>query len=75
MKRIAYFLGILLMTASLNLSAQAPHPDSNGDGTDVGSTPVPGGGGGAPIGGGLLIMIGLASVYGYKKHMAKLEEE
>ncbi len=72
MKRIAYFLGILLMTASLNLSAQAPHPDSNGDGTDVGSTPVPGGG--APIGGGVLFMIGLASIYGYKKRAAILKE-
>ena len=46
-----------------NVFADAP-PDPGGGGPGTGDLPV---GGGAPIGGGLIIMLALGAVYGGKK--------
>ena len=58
---------ILMLIASVtNMPAQAP-PHPNGGATPGGSvtnTPV---GGGAPIGSGTMLLIGLAGLYGGKK--------
>ena len=56
----------ILIFAFSALSAQTP-PPPNGNGSnpiDNGNTPV---GGGAPIGGGLIIMMALGMGYGTKK--------
>ena len=53
---------IVFLILSLNLSAQ-PDPPSSGHGQS-GDQPN---GGGAPIGGGLLILLGLGAGYGAKK--------
>ncbi len=72
MKKIAYIISIFLLSASLNLSAQ-PHPEVNGDGSGVGNNPVPGGG--APIGGGVMVMMGMAAFYAWRKHTSGLEHD
>jgi hypothetical protein len=62
-KNIALLIFALFI--SLAVSAQmAPHPDQNGDGSDVGGGVV---GGGAPIGGGLITMLVLGAAYGGKR--------
>jgi hypothetical protein len=53
---------ILTMATSANLLAQAPPPPPPGHG-ETGNQP----GGNAPVGGGLFILIGLATDYGGKK--------
>ena len=67
LKKIAAILAISLITISL--SAQSPPPPNNGGG---GSSSAPSGsentvGGGAPIGGGLFILLGLGAAYGGRK--------
>ena len=64
MKTITKIIAVVfLIVAPIVLSAQ-PHPYDSGIGGGVGSNPV---GGGAPITGGLLIMLSLAAGYGIKK--------
>lgn len=69
MKRFLIASALLLVTVAL--SAQSPPPPNSGGGsgsqtpTQGGNTPV--GGNGAPIGEGLLILLGLSAAYGGKK--------
>jgi hypothetical protein len=57
---------------SSNISAQTdPPPPPSGHGESGNQAP----GGGAPIGSGLFVMIGLGAVYGAKKLFGKNEEE
>ena len=53
---------VVLTFAALPLLADAPPPPPPGHGT-TGNVP----GGGAPIGGGLFILLGLGAAYGGKK--------
>lgn len=57
----SFVLSFLLLTQ--NAYTQAPDPPSGGHGQD-GNRPA---GGEAPIGGGLLILLGLGAGYGVKK--------
>ncbi len=68
MKRIVKLAGLLILVLGLNFSmAQTPPPPNNGGG--VGSlNPV---GGGAPIGGGVVILIAMGLAYAYAKHYLK----
>jgi hypothetical protein len=43
-----------------------PAPGGNGNGTPVGGDPI-GGGGTAPIGGGIVLLLSMAAGYGMKK--------
>jgi hypothetical protein len=52
--------------APLFMFAQ-PNPGGNGNGTPVGGDPIGGGGGTAPIGGGIVLLISMAAGYGMKK--------
>jgi len=54
------------VAAPLFMFAQ-PNPGGNGNGTPVGGPPIGGGGGTAPIGGGIFLMLSLAAGYGIKK--------
>ena len=59
-------IAILLITAPVLLNAQAPpHPNSGGAPTN--NTAVGGQQGGAPIGSGNFLLIGLALLYASKK--------
>jgi len=79
MKRIIRILTItaFLATAPLLLLAQAPpHPNGGNAPNTGGKTNTPVGGGGAPIDGGLSILLVLGAAYGAKKvFMVKQEEE
>jgi hypothetical protein len=63
MKKLKYIVLLGFLFVSLISFAQMDGPGNPG-GDPVGSDPL---GGGAPIGGGTLILIGLAAVYGGKK--------
>lgn len=74
MKNIKLVLtGIIFFFLSLGVMAQGDPPDPPGD--HGGDDDVPGGG--APIGAGLYLMIGLAGAYGAKKvyQLVKEDEE
>jgi hypothetical protein len=61
---------IALITLGTTLMAQnPPHPNGGNDPTSGGNTPV----GGAPIGGGLVMMMIMGAAYGTKKvyHLRK----
>ncbi|MBC8320128.1 MAG: hypothetical protein H8E34_05335 [Bacteroidetes bacterium] len=63
MKKIKFILAGLLVAFALNVLSQVP-PDPPGG---HGSSGDAGAGGGAPIGSGLLILLGLAAAYGGTK--------
>ncbi len=55
-------IAAFLITAPLLMLAQPPHPPGGGHGSTE-NDPVPG----APVGEGMLLLIGLAGLYGGKK--------
>jgi len=57
---------LLVITVSLNTVHSQPAPGNQSGGNDVGGAPI--GGGTAPIGGGLVLLLALASGYGVKKY-------
>jgi hypothetical protein len=63
--KTALFTAFLLIAPLVMLAQTPPHPNNGGTapGTST-NTPV---GGGAPIGSGTLLLIGLAGLYGSKK--------
>ena len=61
MKKIKYIIACLLIAFTLNVFSQPNPPGNHGSGNNEAP------GGGAPIGGGLLILLGLGAVYGGKK--------
>jgi len=66
-KALATLITITLLTINLStLSAQTPPPPNGGNGapTPGNNTPV---GGGAPIAGGVGILLALGAAYGFKK--------
>lgn len=63
-KKIILSISIILAVALGNNILAQPQP-VDGHGSDNDESPA---GGGAPIGGGILILIGLAGVYGAKKY-------
>jgi hypothetical protein len=71
MKQLIKTLAIVvLITLGTTLMAQnPPHPNGGNDPTSGGNTPV----GGAPIGGGLVMMMIMGAAYGAKKiyHLRK----
>ena len=54
-------LALTLVTGTLTAQTVPPPPDAHGQTTDQAE------GGGAPIGGGLFILLGLGAAYGGKK--------
>jgi len=65
MKTLTKLTAALIILLTINLSAQTPPPPNGGNTPAQGdNTPV---GGGAPIGGGLLILVALGAGYGAKK--------
>lgn len=52
--------------APLCMFAQ-PNPGGNSGGDPVGGDPIGGGGGQAPVGGGVVLLVTLAAGYGLKK--------
>ena len=62
--------GATLMSSNINAQTDPP-PPPEGHG-EAGNQPP---GGGAPIGGGLFILLGLGAVYGAKKIFLKKKEE
>ena len=67
MKKIITVIAIVFIALSLN--AQAPHPNGGDNPLDNGNARVPGGG--APVGGGLFVLLGLGAAYGLKKWGSK----
>ena len=65
MKKVIQILAIVLVVLVPMILAAQPQPWDPTYGGGAGANPV--GGGGAPIGGGLLIMLSLAIGYGTKK--------
>ena len=65
MKKVIQILAIVLVVLVPVILTAQPLPYDPGVGGGTGVNPV--GGGGAPIGGGLLIMLSLAIGYGTKK--------
>ncbi len=66
MKKLLTSIAIIIMFLGVNAQDDPPHPNDNVNPTGAGSgnTPV---GGGAPIGGGIFIMLALGAAYGGKK--------
>ena len=60
---VTIFLGIVLSFSTQNIYADAP-PDPGGGGPGSGDQPV---GGGAPLSGGLVMLISMGVAYGFKK--------
>ncbi len=54
---------LLFVSTAFNVSAQPPPPPSSGTNGDTNKL----NGGGAPIGGGLFILLGLGAAYGGRK--------
>jgi hypothetical protein len=69
MKTIRYVLIITMLLAMPLLNFAQPLPNQNGNGSHMGQTPV-----GAPIDGGLSILLLLGAGYGTRK-MLKLKKE
>lgn len=66
-KYLAAFTVLMLLSFSTSLLAQ-PGPGTNPGGDPVGGPPIGGGGGGsAPIGSGIVLLITMAAGYGAKK--------
>lgn len=64
--KIKTFVIVALISIPLAMFAQGPpHPNGGNAPNPSTNTPVPGGG--APIGGGLVIMMALAAAYGTRK--------
>ncbi len=65
MKKLLALIAILAMFLTVN-AQDPPHPndDVNPTGAGSGNTPV---GGGAGIGGGLIVLLGMGAAYGIKK--------
>ena len=61
MKKIKYIFASLLVAFTLNVFSQPDPPGNHGSGNDQNP------GGGAPIGGGIIILLSLGAVYGGKK--------
>ncbi len=71
MKKLKYIVLLsFLFIATISFAQQRGPSDPGGD--PVGSDPL---GGGAPIGGGIFILIGLAAAYGGKKLYNMNKEE
>ncbi len=68
MKKIITLIAIVFIAVSLNAQAP-PHPNGGDNPLDNGNARVPGGG--APIGGGLFVLLGLGAAYGVKKWGSK----
>ena len=67
MKNIIKLIAVLFLTlGSYTVSAQPPDPPDNGNGSG-GSQSDKLDGGGAPIGGGLFVLLGLSAAYGGRK--------
>jgi len=64
MKKILSIIAVLMFFLSFSLSAQMLGPSDPGGSPGVDDDPI---GGGAPIGGGSFILMGLAAAYGGKK--------
>ncbi|HCT70858.1 hypothetical protein SDC9_14906 [bioreactor metagenome] len=64
MKYLAAFTVLMVLSFSASVLAQ-PSPGSNSGGDPVGGPPI--GGGTAPIGGGIVLLITMAAGYGIKK--------
>jgi hypothetical protein len=71
-KTIAALITITLLIVNFSiLSAQDPPPPNGNGGAPSGNNiPV---GGGAPISGGLLILVALGACYGVKKYFGKVD--
>ncbi len=65
-------LVLVLAFGLLSTALMADPPDPNGGGGNGGGV-LPGGG--APVGSGLVLFIGLAAAYGAKKSLSKTEIE
>lgn len=75
MKKIIRTLAItslLVVSVSLSNAWSQPAPGSQSDGSNTGGAPI--GGGTAPIGGGLVLLLALASGYGVKKYFVNTIE-
>jgi hypothetical protein len=64
MKEFKYIILVLFLLFSFGLSAQMTAPSDPGGSPEVDQDPI---GGGAPVGSGSIILIGLAAVYGFRK--------
>ena len=69
MKKLLALIAILAMFLSVN-AQDPPHPNDEVNPTEAGSgnTPV---GGGAAVGGGIFLLLGLGAAYGVKKWKAR----
>jgi len=70
-KGLVLVVTILSLSFPLSLFSQAPPPPPADHGTSGNQAP----GGGAPIGGGVLILMGLGAVYGARKYYQSSKEE
>jgi hypothetical protein len=75
MKKIRLVIAILFLGFIHFMTYAQPDPRENGNGSGVGTTPVGGGPSGAPIDGGLGILLALAAGYGSYKMRSLKEKE
>ncbi len=64
--RVLVITSFMVVSVSLCTAWPQPVPGNQSGGNDVGGAPI--GGGTAPIGGGLVLLLALASGYGVKKY-------
>jgi hypothetical protein len=76
MKKIKQIIAIMiLLTIPLWMTAQPPHPNNGGGTPGPGNVPVGGNPCGAPIDGGLSILLAMGLAYGAKKVYQVRKEE
>lgn len=63
LQKVLLVVMIITISISVNIYSQPPPPPSSGHGSSTNQAP----GEGAPIGGGLFILLGLGAAYGGKK--------
>ncbi len=73
MKKVISILSVLIFTLffAINVNAQVMGPSNPPGGPEAGDQPI---GGGAPVGSGLFILLGMGAAYGSRK-LYKLHKE
>lgn len=78
LKKIIATAVFFILIGTLSAQTNPPTPNDGDDPTTGGNTPVGDNGGGAPIGSGIYILLGLGAVYGgaqtYKLYQKAREE-